>query len=376
MKSFSHSVSLDSLDYFDYKSSDMGFLDVKLSDNHDDKFINIQSNKINENENNKSKANQQFAYQNPKTSILHDSTKSLFSLGDDSLKEKIISKEFSLASKFSKEDNDFIKKEVLLRAVPNGYEIGKSINKSPRSCQDRYFIYLSDRILSPIWSIEDDVLLLKLYTSIGPRWLSIYKWFPNHSPSYIRARCLNICSDNEATENQTKEIFNNHHFNNQTYSIQSFHEEEQPKVEPEYYQKVISEDLSIPSVNSHQQSPHDDFPSNQVNNLTSVSSSSNVNVQNSNLSTSIGDSVVDIIEVADPNGMHSFNFNSFSDQNSYHISAPLSPDFKYKMQNLEVENDLIDNIKEKQNSYCSNFEINNIVEDMYVRKNILKKIKY
>lgn len=184
MKSFSHSVSLDSLDYFDYKSSDMGFLDVKLSDNHDDKFINIQSNKINENENNKSKANQQFAYQNPKTSILHDSTKSLFSLGDDSLKEKIISKEFSLTSKFSKEDNDFIKKEVLLRAIPNGYEIGKSINKSPRSCRDRYFIYLSDRILSPIWSIEDDVLL-KLYTSIGPRWLSIYKWFPNHSPSYI-----------------------------------------------------------------------------------------------------------------------------------------------------------------------------------------------
>ena len=204
-KSIHHSVSSDSLDDFDYKSSDIECLNVELSDNHDDKFINIQSNKTIENENNKSITNQQVAYQNPKTIILPDSTKSLLTLDDDSLKEKVISKEFSHTSKFSEEDDEFIKREVLLRAVPDWSGIGKCINKSPRSCRDRYFNYLSDRILSPIWSMEEDLLLLKLYTSIGPRLLTIYKWFPNHSPSFIRSRCLSICSDYEDDENQASD---------------------------------------------------------------------------------------------------------------------------------------------------------------------------
>ncbi|WP_334097073.1 reverse transcriptase domain-containing protein, partial [Helicobacter typhlonius] len=305
VKSIHHSVSSDSLDDFDYKSSDIECLNVELSDDHDDKFINIQSNKTIENENNKSITNQQVAYQNPKTIILHDSTKSLLSLDDDTLKEKVISKEFSHTSKFSKKDDDFIKKEVLLRAVPDWSRIGKCINKSPRSCRDRYFNYLSDRILSPIWSMEDDVLLLKLYTSIGPHWLTIYKWFPNHSPSFIRSRCLSICSDYDDTENQTKEIFSLHHFNNQTNPIQSIHGEDHPKVEPEYHQQFISKDLPTLSFNNNQQPPYEDFPSNQVNNLTSDSSSTIVNFQDSNMLTS-SDSSLD----------RSYNCNFLPDQSA------------------------------------------------------------
>ena len=175
--------------------------------------------------------------------------------------------------------------------IPDWSEIGKHINKSPRSCRDRYFNYLSDIILSPKWTIDDDVILLKLFSSIGPQWKAIYKWFPNHTPANIRSRCQSICSDYEAPETQTKTIINNHHCNNQTNFIQTLHEEDQPKVEPVYYQQFNSEDLSIHSFNKHQQPPYEDFPLNQVNNLSSVSSSAIVNFQDSNMSTSTGSSL-------------------------------------------------------------------------------------
>ena len=60
--------------------------------------------------------------------------------------------------------------------------------RTPKQCRDRYCNYLSQPHKKEPWSPEEDKIILKMLSLIGPKWVEISKYIPGRSGSNVKNR--------------------------------------------------------------------------------------------------------------------------------------------------------------------------------------------
>jgi hypothetical protein len=60
--------------------------------------------------------------------------------------------------------------------------------RSSRQCRERWNLYLSPTVANEPWTAEEDMLLMRLYPVIGPKWTLIAKNFPRRTANNIKNR--------------------------------------------------------------------------------------------------------------------------------------------------------------------------------------------
>jgi hypothetical protein len=60
--------------------------------------------------------------------------------------------------------------------------------RTSRQCRERWNLYLSPNVSNEPWSAEEDALLMRLYSVIGPKWTLIGKSFPKRTANNIKNR--------------------------------------------------------------------------------------------------------------------------------------------------------------------------------------------
>lgn len=90
---------------------------------------------------------------------------------------------------FTKEEDNLLKKMVEKYGDGNWEFISKKIpHRNSRQCRDRWFNYLSPKIINIPWTKEEDDLLVKKYEELGPFWKKIATFFPNRTDINIKSR--------------------------------------------------------------------------------------------------------------------------------------------------------------------------------------------
>ena len=62
------------------------------------------------------------------------------------------------------------------------------VTRNPRQCRERWNNYINPELSNLPWTIEEDLLLAKIYAQTGPHWSKIGKYFPRRSDNSIRNR--------------------------------------------------------------------------------------------------------------------------------------------------------------------------------------------
>jgi hypothetical protein len=60
--------------------------------------------------------------------------------------------------------------------------------RTARQCRERWNLYLALSASNAPWSLEDDLRLIQLYQSLGPKWVSLAKEFPARTPNNLKNR--------------------------------------------------------------------------------------------------------------------------------------------------------------------------------------------
>jgi hypothetical protein len=60
--------------------------------------------------------------------------------------------------------------------------------RSSRQCRERWNLYLSPAVANQPWTADEDMLLMRLYSVIGPKWTLIAKSFPKRTANNIKNR--------------------------------------------------------------------------------------------------------------------------------------------------------------------------------------------
>jgi hypothetical protein len=60
--------------------------------------------------------------------------------------------------------------------------------RSARQCRERWCLYLSPEVSSRAWTPDEDALLIRLYSFIGPKWTVIAKQFESRSANNVKNR--------------------------------------------------------------------------------------------------------------------------------------------------------------------------------------------
>ena len=90
---------------------------------------------------------------------------------------------------FSKEEDIKLMKLIDFLGKDNWILIAQAMGtKSPRQCKDRWHNYLNPKGATNSWTIEEDTLLTKLYSTYGPKWKKIAQLIPGRSINSIRNR--------------------------------------------------------------------------------------------------------------------------------------------------------------------------------------------
>ena len=69
-------------------------------------------------------------------------------------------------------------------------------NRTTRQCRERYRHYLSPSIINGKWTPEDDKLLMSKYNELGPRWVSIAKFFQSRTDINVKNRWIVLMRKN------------------------------------------------------------------------------------------------------------------------------------------------------------------------------------
>lgn len=88
----------------------------------------------------------------------------------------------------SEEDNKL--KELVAKFGSSNWRLISSYmkGKSQRQCRERYYDYLRSGLRTEPFTKEEDLLLIKNYTEIGPKWSIITKYFEGRSPNSLKNR--------------------------------------------------------------------------------------------------------------------------------------------------------------------------------------------
>jgi hypothetical protein len=60
--------------------------------------------------------------------------------------------------------------------------------RTSRQCRERWNLYLSPAISNTPWTLEEDLLLIRLSQLLGPKWTAITKNFPKRTPNNVKNR--------------------------------------------------------------------------------------------------------------------------------------------------------------------------------------------
>lgn len=60
--------------------------------------------------------------------------------------------------------------------------------RTAKQCRDRYCNYLSEKTINEPWKKEEDEILLKYLSFVGPKWVEISKHIPGRSGSNVKNR--------------------------------------------------------------------------------------------------------------------------------------------------------------------------------------------
>ena len=94
-----------------------------------------------------------------------------------------------LTTFFTQEEDIKLMKLVDLLGKDSWVLIAQAMgSKSPRQCRDRWLNYLNPKGATNSWTIEEDTLLAKLFSTYGPKWKKIAQLIPGRSINSIRNR--------------------------------------------------------------------------------------------------------------------------------------------------------------------------------------------
>lgn len=88
----------------------------------------------------------------------------------------------------------------------------KMLVKNSRQCKDRWEKYLSPSISHSPFSVDEDILILKHYNAIGPKWMQIARYINGRTDVLIKARFRYLMKHGhtleslEASKNKTEKI--------------------------------------------------------------------------------------------------------------------------------------------------------------------------
>lgn len=95
--------------------------------------------------------------------------------------------------RFTPEEDEKLRQLVELYGVDDWAKIASMMNrKNERQVRDRWVLSLDPAINREPFSESEDELLLKLYDSIGPKWVNMKKFFDRRTDVALKTRYLSL----------------------------------------------------------------------------------------------------------------------------------------------------------------------------------------
>jgi hypothetical protein len=86
-------------------------------------------------------------------------------------------------------EEDFRLKELVRRLGRDWNEVARQMsNRNARQCKERWMNYLSPDVCAQPWTDDDDQLLLRKVSELGPKWVQITSFFPKRTDSNLKNR--------------------------------------------------------------------------------------------------------------------------------------------------------------------------------------------
>lgn len=125
----------------------------------------------------------------------------------------MVFKSNSCRTKFTKHEDKVLQESVKELGDNNWAEISERLpGRNPRQCKDRWEKYLSPNVNISPFSAEEDIQLLRLRETMGPKWILISKQFNNRSDNSLKSRYKLLMRqkmmNKTSTENSPSEEYN------------------------------------------------------------------------------------------------------------------------------------------------------------------------
>ena len=110
-------------------------------------------------------------------------------------------------SKFKPEEDKLLLKLVQEHGKKDWKKISKLMgSRNSRQCRERWRNYLRPEVLQTNWTEEEDMLLLRKYEEIGPKWNIIGSCFQGRSVNNIRNRWVKLMRKKSGFNRQITEL--------------------------------------------------------------------------------------------------------------------------------------------------------------------------
>ena len=95
--------------------------------------------------------------------------------------------------KFTEKEDHKLKQLVSFLGTKNWKFIAKEMGtKNARQCRERWKNYLNPDLNLGTYTVQEDMLIVKLYQEIGPKWKKMSNYLPGRSPNSIRNRMKHL----------------------------------------------------------------------------------------------------------------------------------------------------------------------------------------
>lgn len=114
---------------------------------------------------------------------------------------------------FTPEEDDRLRELVEKHGENNWFHIASKMPKrDTRQCRERWFNYLSPKVINGTWSPEEDKVLAEKVSQFGRKWKAIEAFFPGRTDINIKNR-WNFLQKKRAKEEQPKSCLEDEQLN-------------------------------------------------------------------------------------------------------------------------------------------------------------------
>ena len=115
-------------------------------------------------------------------------------------------------SAFTPEEDDRLRELVGKHGENNWFHIASKMPKrDTRQCRERWFNYLSPKVINGVWTGPEDELLAEKVAIFGRKWKSIEPFFPGRTDINIKNR-WNFLQKKKAKTAEVKDVFSEKQF--------------------------------------------------------------------------------------------------------------------------------------------------------------------